>query len=133
MRDSIKEMACRMDKLGMSWQDVAGKAGKDRVTAIRQLSEESNPTIDTLEQYAAALGGSIHFLPDDWSEGIKDVEYVNKEIARMNESIGALRKENEMLRERIEKQDALLEKRLVRINELQELLTKVIEKLMEKI
>lgn len=133
MKESLIELKARIEKLGLSWQDVAIRSGKERTTVIKQLSQDGNPTLETLETYAAAVGGKIHFLPDDWETGLREVDKLNERIIMLSEHIGSLKTENELLKTRIEKQDGLLDKRLQRINELQDLLTDVIRKLMERI
>ena len=108
----------------MSWAELGSVLQRDVRTAIRQMDENSNPQLDTLEQYAAALGGKIHFLPDDWNLGSSEA---------LAEQVGSLKAENDSLRLRVQELQTQSEDRLKRINHLQDLLTKCVEKLLEQI
>lgn len=108
----------------MSWAELGAALQRDVRTAIRQMDENSNPQLDTLEQYASALKGKIHFLPDDWNLGSSEA---------LAEQVGSLKAENESLRARVRELQCQADDRLNRINHLQELLTKCVEKLLEKI
>lgn len=132
MKEAIFEMNCRREKLGMSWKDLASRMRKDPNLVLRQYTEDSNPTLETLEQYAAAIGGSIHFLPADWSDRVREMDKTKADLDSMQRDIIRLESQNALLHERIQKQDELLDKRMRRIDDLQELLTRVINKLLDK-
>lgn len=133
MRDALKELKCRREKIGVSWQAMAEQTQRDARTAMRQLDDTANPTLETLEQYAQALGGGIHFVPNDWKISSAGAERDQETITAQAEEIGRLKAENAALSQRIERQNIILEQRLRRIDELQALLANVMNKLLERV
>ena len=133
MHEALFEMNCKREKLGISWREIATRLHKDVATVTRQYTDESNPTIDTLEQLAAVLGGAVHFLPADWQERIHDLEKAGAETDLLRADVVRLEKENEMLRDRIATEQELLDARLQKIDQLQDMLERVINKLIEKV
>ena len=77
MNESVRnriEMQLRLKK--MSQKDLAEKLGVTEVTVSRWLNGERDPSIETLNRIAEALGTttSYFFLPDDWQNEKKPNE-----------------------------------------------------------
>lgn len=77
MNESVRnriEMQLRLNK--MSQKDLAEKLGVTDVTVSRWLSGERDPSIETLNRIAEALGTttSYFFITDDWQNEKKPTE-----------------------------------------------------------
>ena len=77
MNESVRnriEMQLRLNK--MSQKDLAEKLGVTEVTVSRWLSGERDPSIETLNRIAEALGTttSYFFITDDWQNEKKPTE-----------------------------------------------------------
>lgn len=94
MKNVLKEMIERKDQLSLSWKDIAVRTGKDQLTVMRQLSEEANPTVETLEQYADVLDGVLHFVPTESMRILRseDVSHLRRKCIEQAEEIGAKKK-----------------------------------------
>lgn len=133
MHEALFEMNCKREKLGISWREIATRLHKDVATVTRQYTDDSNPTIDTLEQLASVLGGAVHFLPADWNDHLRDLEKAGAETDLLRANVVRLEKENEMLRDRIVAEQKLLEARMQKIDQMQDLLERMVDKLLEKV
>ena len=80
MNESVRnriEMQLRLKK--MSQKDLAERLGVTEVTVSRWLSGERDPSIETLNRIAEALGTttSYFFITDDWQTEKKPAEEKN--------------------------------------------------------
>ena len=80
MNESVRnriEMQLRLKK--MNQKDLAEKLGVTEVTVSRWLSGERDPSIETLNRIAEALGTttSYFFITDDWQTEKKPAEEKN--------------------------------------------------------
>lgn len=60
LRHAILELKKRRERMGLSLADLAERSGMDRAAISRLESGiTTNPTVDTLNRYAAAIGAEI--------------------------------------------------------------------------
>lgn len=89
VRNRIEE---RLKAKKMSQKDLAEKLGVTEVTVSRWLSGERDPSIETLNRIAEALGTttSYFFITDDWQTEKKPAEEKSGMITGLKVTFGVI-------------------------------------------
>lgn len=83
-----QEIVLYMQAKGVTMAHLADMLGKDPCTVSRQLSPEANIQLETLCEYAMALGGDIKFFPPDWKAStLQDAEDLKGELLRLRTEV----------------------------------------------
>lgn len=148
MDSLIMQLQGRKGFLKLTWEDLAERVHKDVSTVKKQLSSRGNPSLSTLNEYAAALDAEIVLLSGDalydyrqsgvpraqksLAEQDREIEHLKEKLDVKDEDIKEYKETIRSLRAQNDRLSALLEVKDTRIEKLTDKVERLTEKLLEK-
>lgn len=96
----LEQLQGRRGYMKLTWDDLADRVHKDVSTVKKQISLSANPSLATLEEYAAAMDAEIVLLSGDAL-----ADYHNSGIARAQKNMADMDREIEALKEKVKERE----------------------------
>lgn len=123
----IEQFHARKGYMKLRWDDLARRVHKETTTVRKQLAYAANPSLNILEEYAAAMDARLVLLSDD---ALSD--YEKSGVPRAQKNLADMDKELEHLKEKLDEKDAIIADYRARLVNTEKMLAESIESIHHK-
>ena len=123
----IEQFHARKGYMKLRWEDLAQRVHKETTTVRKQLAYAANPSLNILEEYAAAMDARLVLLSDDAL-----YDYENSGVPRAQKNLAEMDSELERLKEKLDEKDAIIADYRARLSSTEKMLSESIEAIHHK-